>query len=250
MTELEAFVKHPIQYRNDVPVLNSIEIEYISEQILAHHLPESLEDQAPVDVECLLESAYGLCVAPCTLLPDNSILGETIFKDGVRERYWFDETSGFPKKEHIPVEKGTIMLDSNMFNQMPCRAKFTEAHELGHWILHSLFYGGSEQRACRSFLKQELHFAHRNSLTPIEWTEWQANTFSAAILLPRKSLRKTLKSFLEENSTTWEELKDFSIYDNRIKYNTFLRTTATKYQVSFDTIRLRMNKLCNIRYPY
>lgn len=250
MTELEAFVKHPIQYRNDVPVLNSIEIEYISEQILAHHMPDSLGMQAPVNIEHLVETIFKLKVKVFTLLPDNSILGETIFKDGVREVYRFDEKSGFPKKEHIDVEKGTIMLDSNMIDQMPSRTNFTEAHELGHWILHSLFYGGSDQRACRSFLKQELHFAHRNSLTPIEWTEWQANTFSAAILLPRKSLRKTLKSFLEENSTTWEELKDFSIYDNRIKYDTFLRTTATKYQVSFDTIRLRMNKLCNIRYPY
>lgn len=249
MVELESLLKHSLQYKYNVPILNSAEIDDISEQILSEYMPDALTNQEPVDIELLIERNYNLRMDYQTFLPDNSILGETIFQDGVREVYSFDEDSGFPQKHHISVKKGTIILDSNMVDQMPSRTSFTEAHELAHWTLHGLFYGGNNQRACRSFLKQALYFPHRNTLTPIEWTEWQANTFAAAILLPRQSLRLTLESFLSDNSLKWKKLQDFSQYDNRVKYDEFLHMAAKKYQVSYETVRMRMNKLCRIRYP-
>ena len=49
------------------------------------------------------------------------------------------------------------------------RARFTAAHEIGHWALHS---------------KCALARAHASTLKPFENSEWQANLFAAEILMP------------------------------------------------------------------
>ncbi|WP_414632974.1 ImmA/IrrE family metallo-endopeptidase [Brevundimonas sp. UBA7534] len=51
------------------------------------------------------------------------------------------------------------------------RARFTAAHEIGHWALHS---------TCA------LTRAHADTLKPFQNSEWQANLFAAEILMPVK----------------------------------------------------------------
>ena len=250
MVEIDDLLKRPVQYQSGVPILTRAEIEHISENILSKHMPGALINQKPVDIEELVENKANLQVDYQLLCPDGSILGETIFVDGCREVYGIDDASGFTKKQYISVKKGTIILDSNMVDQETCRTNFTEAHEFGHWTLHRLFYGSNEKRACRSHRKQVLYFPHREVMTPIQWTEWQANTFAAALLLPRPALRTTLQTFLKANGLTWNKLKDFSLYENRVEYDKFLYFVAKTYEVSKETARLRMNKLCRIKYPH
>ena len=249
MVEIDDLLKRPVHYQSGVPILTRVEIEHISESILSKYMPDALITQKPVDIEELVENKAKLRVDYQLLCPDGSILGETIFVDGYREVYGVDDASGFTKKQCIAVEKGTIILDSNLVDHEICRTNFTEAHEFGHCTLHSLFYGSNEKRACRSHRKQVLYFPHREAMTPIQWTEWQANTFAAALLLPRPALRTTLQTFLKDNGLTWNKLKDFSLYENRIKYDKFLYFVAKTYEVSKETARLRMNKLCRIKYP-
>lgn len=249
MIEVAALLKDQVRYKNNVPVLNRDDIETISVEILRQCMPKALEVPCPVNIEYIIENYFGLMLDFKSFTPDSSILGETIFSDGYREVYDLDETRGTFQKQCISVKKGTIILDSAMAEKMENRTMFTEAHELGHWILHALFYGANEKRACRSFRKQSLHFHHRKEMTPIEWTEWQANTFASTILSPRQALRITLRTFLEDNGMHWSELKDFSEYENRIKYDELLSIVASTYKVSRETALLRMNKLCKVNYP-
>lgn len=249
MVELSDLLNSPICYRSDVPVLSRNSIEDISNKILSQYLPDALTNQGPIDVERLIEHQFRLHLDIQSFCPDGSILGETVFADGYREVFGVDD-SGFITKQRIAVKKGTILLDSSMVTRMPSRTAFTEAHELGHWIMHNRFYGASEKRACRSILKQKLYFPHRETMSPIQWTEWQANTFAASILLPCSALRITLQTFLEETGLTWNKLKDFSSYKNRVKYDEFLHLVAKTYEVSYETARLRMNKLYRIGYPH
>lgn len=237
-------------YKNDVPMLTRKEIDAISEDILKRYMPEALTSEEPVKIELLIEDNLGLQLDFHSICPDGSILGETIFQDGCREVYDSDETNGPIEPRYISVKKGMIIIDEGMAEYMESRTAFTEAHELGHWRLHKRFYSSNENRACRSFSQQKMYFPHRNTMTPIEWTEWQANAFASAILLPRQALRITLGTFLEKHGLTWRKLSDFSVHKNRELYNKFLHAVANTYCVSFETARIRMNKLCNIGYPY
>ena len=249
MVEISALLNRQIPYNNEVPILNRDDIDRISAEILRNYMPNVLASPMPINVEALIEKHFNLRLNFQSFSPDGSILGETIFADGYRAIFSLDEDSGFFQKQCISVKRGMIFLDSAMVEQAETRTAFTEAHELGHWILHGSFYGSCEKRACRSFLKQRLYFPHRTVMTPVQWTEWQANTFAAALLLPKDALRITLQNFLEDIKLDWKSLSDFSQYENRISYDKFLHIVAKTYMVSVETARLRMNKLCRISYP-
>lgn len=245
MIDINTILDSKIRYINDVPVLTRNQIETTAEQILAHYMPEALVSQTPTNIEGLMENCFDLHLDFQTIQPDGAILGETIFSDGYRQI--FDDTSLTP--QIIEVKKGTIILDSFMSEKMETRTLFTEGHEFGHWCLHGPFYSATDNRACRSHRYQRMYFPHYQAKTPIEWTEWQANTFAAAILLPRSALRITLREFLEENKLTWQKLIDFTEYSNRLKYIELLNRIAKSFCVSNETARIRMNKLCNLTFP-
>lgn len=245
MIEINTLIDNKVKYVGDVPVLTRNQIDTAAQKILELYTPNRGKSQTPIDVEFLIEQVFNLTLDYQTLQPDGSILGETIFQDGVREVFDIDTfDSGY-----IQVKAGTIILDASMSEMMDTRTLFTEAHELGHCLLHNLFYSSTTNRACRSHLSQRLYFPHYQAKSPIEWTEWQANTFAAAILLPRPALRATLRDFLNENHLSWKELSNFNDYKNRVKYVELLERISKTYCVSRETARLRMNKLCCIRFP-
>lgn len=70
------------------------------------------------------------------------------------------------------------------------QAKFTVAHEFGHMRLHAQHTKGL--------------FAPRSQLRPFEDPEWQANAFSAAILMPYP----TMKRLFEEDRMSVEETRE------------------------------------------
>lgn len=245
MIGINTLIDNKVKYVGDVPVLTRSQIETAAQRILVQYTPNKGENQAPTDVDFLIEHAFGLTLDFQTLQPDGFILGETIFQDGVREVFDIDTYDS----SYIQVKAGTIILDAAMSEMMDTRTLFTEAHELGHYLLHNLFYCSTTNRACRSHLSQRLYFPHYQAKSPIEWTEWQANTFAAAILLPLPALRATLRDFLNENHLSWKELSNFNEYKNRVKYVELLERIGKIYCVSRETARLRMNKLCGIRFP-
>ncbi len=58
-------------------------------------------------------------------------------------------------------------------------ARFTAAHEFGHVKLHSAYQGQL----------RPVTFARRSRIRAFEDPEWQANSFSAAILMPIQTMR-------------------------------------------------------------
>lgn len=245
MIEINTLIDNKVRYAGDVPVLTRCQIDTAAQRILEQYTPGMGKSQAPTDVEFLIEQVFGLTLDYQTIQPDGAILGETIFQDGIREVFNADTFD----PSYIQVKAGTIILDASMSEMMDTRTLFTEAHELGHSLFHHLFYSSTTNRACRSHLSQRLYFPHYQAKSPIEWTEWQANTFAAAILLPRPALRATLRDFLNENHLSWKELSNFNEYKNRVKYVELLEKISKIYCVSRETARLRMNKLCCIRFP-
>lgn len=58
-------------------------------------------------------------------------------------------------------------------------AKFAPAHEIGHMLLHRHLLDGPRRRLSLAFTSTHPHF---------EDSEWQANAFASAILIPFKTL--------------------------------------------------------------
>lgn len=240
------FQENAYRHINGVPELQRCQIEKISENIVKHFIPDALLTPIPYDIESLMETGFNLTLEYQNLQPDGAILGETIFKQGVRDIYKMEETL---KCEQILVKEGTVLIDDSLLENREARLRFTLAHELGHWIFHQSFYGTTEKRACRSYRRQRIYTSHYQVKSPVEWTEWQADTFAAAILIPRPTLRESLRQFLKQNNLSWRKLSDFSDNRSRENYTEFLKTIAQKYGVSKETARIRMNKLCGIHFP-
>jgi len=90
--------------------------------------------------------------------------------------------------------KKLILIDKSLFN-VKQRFNFVLGHELGHLFLHTrkkiiddhkVYVNFSEDKAKHFFLSPHQSFSVRNQI------EWQANAFSAAILMPRKIFVKGL----------------------------------------------------------
>lgn len=80
--------------------------------------------------------------------PQNGrILGKTVFDTGLEAVY--DMELG--EYTLFPVKAGTILIDASLCEEETStgRLRFTEAHELSHWILHKgLYTGTGRARRC------------------------------------------------------------------------------------------------------
>lgn len=104
----------------------------------------------------------------------------------------------------------TIYVNAAEARRSPGRARFTVAHELGHWYLHAQKTGGEGfERFCRdSDLRSERH------------QEGEANRFAAGLLMP-------------------EEL----LSEHAAATNVNLALLAKRFDVSVPAMRLRLTTL-------
>ncbi len=82
----------------------------------------------------------------------------------------------------IQIDSNTILLNKNL--QEPDkrgRRNFTLAHECGHQAIY-LLEPVTSADSCRT---AGMKYSLRDLRTENDWSEWQANTFSAAFLMPR-----------------------------------------------------------------
>lgn len=80
----------------------------------------------------------------------------------------------------------------------PLRDNFTLGHEIGHYILHFL--------AQKEAPPTPPVWFHRYGTDPMEW---QANRFSAALLMPHEEFRKKHKEFAASGGLTMELLSGY-----------------------------------------
>jgi hypothetical protein len=130
-------------------------------------LPVPVEDIADTHVGLLIRDVENLSTAPGA--PD---LSSTQALSGL-----------------LLAGKGEIWVNASEGKQWPPRRRFTIAHELGHWRLHRK--PGQQSLFCRkasvSEDDAEQPKQERKKLPPIEA---EANTFAAALLMPRHLMRE------------------------------------------------------------
>lgn len=103
----------------------------------------------------------------------------------IKEDTFDDTISGF-----LISKKGKNIIGINS-NESPVRKRFTMAHELGHFILHS-------NKEDDLFISK-IHFRDEESSTGEMKREREANAFAAGILMPRFLIEKELQKFKDKS---------------------------------------------------
>jgi len=127
-----------------------------------------------------------------------------------------DSVSGAMKRKNRSG-KPVIIVNENDTEE---RKRFTIAHELGHFLLHSL--------SPQYIDKHRIYFRDADSSTGEDIKEIQANQFAAELLMPTNLLKK---DFHEHSSLIQD--------DNPSK---LIRKLANKYQVSEQAMSIRIGK--------
>lgn len=122
-----------------------------------------------IPIEDLIER-HGLTLEFQYLRKNGRILGKTVFDTGLEAVY--DMELG--EYTLFPVKAGTILIDASLCEEETStgRLRFTEAHELSHWILHKGLYTGTGESAALQPAVRETSM------------EIQANMLGSALLMP------------------------------------------------------------------
>ena len=160
---------------------------------------------APIPIEYIIENVYGLTLDFRHLTNNSRLLGKTIFDDGVTP-YYNTDTGRY---EFIKVKAGTMMLETKLADEgVFGRLRFTEAHELAHWLLHQKLYAGTHETA--AFLSSD-----QDSIT-----EYQANIVASHLLMPKCLVKRAFFALrgLDADDVTQELAGTFAVSREAMSY--------------------------------
>ena len=190
---------------------------------------QKLSIAIPVDIERLARNYLGLKLRYMKLSDSGRILGLTSYK-GVNMVLPFTGGDVF-----LSVPEDTIMLDESLLEN-DTRTRFTVAHECAHQIIARL----EERQTGMSFRKVFMPgatYSWHELKTAERWSEWQANTLGAALLIPRGEL-----------AWAWHALsapQTISLLDGRFSPLAYalVKQLAIKFAVSIGAMTVRLKKL-------
>ena len=143
--------------------------------------------------------------------------------------------------------EGLITL-SNTLRGDKNRQRFTLAHEIGHFMLHSDLF---ENNLLASFGETDKTLANRMPVSGDElgWLEHHANHFAACILMPRERVIDQFKELWDEylgyyyggwpETLEWDESDD----DIRRKNLRLLHELSEEFEVSVEAMKWRLKGL-------
>lgn len=183
-----------------VPVISSTKLEQFAEELIGDYRPELLKSPQPTNIEQLVECYLraNLEVRPITMT--NAILGVAVFNEGCVPVY--DRMKGMLVPLNVPDH--TILIEEGIYNQRePGRFNFTLAHEASHLICHD-GVSVSNGVQCRQLPEGSIimcrpegeRYPRHGQKTPVDWMEWQADYFGAALLMPRNTVQMAIEQIL------------------------------------------------------
>ncbi|GAA0556120.1 ImmA/IrrE family metallo-endopeptidase [Rheinheimera aquimaris] len=145
----------------------------------------------------------------------------------------------------VDFQRNAICVDSNQCGTKE-RARFTLAHELGHFILgHSKYI--ERERCYNSHLSESRDDI---SIKDIMRLEWQANQFASCVLLPKKAF---VNAFIEQANVRGIKNRGFGalyVDEQRCNISALNLVTASlmkQFNVSKTVIVIRLKQLGIIR---
>lgn len=220
-------------------IMSKADFDPLAIQILREKQPCVLEKAMPLDLDDLAENAFPLTCYDAILSKDGSILGLItfvdqnlpIFNDNLDECY-------------LRATEGTIIIDKRLRN-IPTRYRFTKAHEVSHWILHRRFYSPYNRpfnfrSSGNSYIANRQEAIGRKNpveaKTDFEWSEWQSDCLSAALLMPACTFIPTAQQFIKDSVSENGKL----IYGSKDSRDV-IREIASIYAVSSRSVEIRLS---------
>lgn len=142
---------------------------------------------------------------------------------------------------YIPSER-LIAIDHSLYVDTK-RWNFTFAHELGHFVFHRNLK--LNKGILSDDIEQSFEIFDKNSRTPLEWLEWQANSFASALLMPLKTVTVALKEFQSEQGIK-RNLGKIVLNETQYSMKDFNKTIShlsNVYEVSKTVTKIRLNRL-------
>ncbi len=154
---------------------NDDTLEGIARHILLQYDTSLLHSPAPIPIEKIAETVYGLKLDYQYIRNNGRILGETVFEDMMVAIYERENGEGY---KLVYVKAGTIIIDVTLMSpHWFGRYRYTLAHELAHWIIHKGFFMKLGEAAAMSK-------AAKSSQTD-KTVEWQAERLASYLLMPK-----------------------------------------------------------------
>lgn len=233
------------QKANGLYLLKRNDIEEIATGVLKEHMPDVLNTPKAVDVNWLAEEEYGLDIQHHYLTLDRSILGLIAF---AKESIELMDIMFHPYEAEI--EEGTIIIERSLtgYNKVT-RYRFTEAHELSHWLIHRSFHSPTNKQyecrranqkliACRS---NDIESTKYNKRDDYDWMEWQADAMAAAILMPKDTFSEACESISKKLGINPVSLPISSL-SKRSGYQ-LVKYLADLFNVSCSAVTIRLKNL-------
>lgn len=231
---------HYRQEPNGRYILGKGDIDRIADQALQEFFPENLEYAVPLNTDRFFDK-LGLMVKHEFLgLPDHMILGATIMGD-------VEEIPGCDILFRPVVFEecyGTVLINSSLCcTAQEHRKRYTEAHEISHWLLHRPYFERLSQTsqpchvACRVVERYQPKLRTEN-----DWLEWQADSLAAALLMPRDTFYGFAKAAIKAAGVYRGYLIEGQSSD-RAAYKEAIRPITKRYLVSNRAAQIRMIEL-------
>ena len=177
----------------------------------------------------------GLDVTFYPLSKDGSFLGLTAYADT-------EYILNLEGKQHtLPLKKNQVVLDNGFIDPVKIKdlcgkRRFTLAHECAHQILYALEQDEGKT-ACRRLYSERRVYDRRSQRKEIDWTEWQADSLGAAILMPSHEIQTAMEFLMPQ--------KKLVTYGNKVPEESSLVLTrlCKLFGVSKTAMSIRLKHL-------
>ncbi len=179
--------------KSGVPILSRQQIDHIGEKIVYDFCPEAMRTPQAIDIDLFVEEYLKMQVDYQYLSNNGIYLGMTVFFDSDKVIIYDKEKD---QADYMFVKGNTVLIDRSLLEDSQLRRyRFTMGHEAAHGFLHKEYFGRQKENrsAARenvSLIPCRISETANNETKNVEWTdcdwlEWQANTLSSAILMPK-----------------------------------------------------------------
>lgn len=250
------------RHKDQTPIVSDLEIQEYAEAVLEDYKPKLLKEPGKINAVHFLESYLGATVDYQVIYYEENaspIAGATVFND--------DKVLVFDRENMcvrpIEVSAGTILIDNDtMKDGKEGFAQFTHLHEGGHFLIHPAVYRkmdnqitlfdlgmldktGSHVVSCkRSAIAGQGEKKCRFS-TQEEFREHQANTFAAAIAMPRQTFIPYAQEMIRAagfKDGIWVESEKELDWDDMIVLPDIVGKLAETFGVSRSAARVQLKR--------
>ena len=237
---------------DQTPIIRDVEIEDLVEELLRDYKSRLLEQPMPVNPEHFAETYMGIDIEYQRIAsPDNNVVGVMVFNDECLPVYRED---GEIHLIRVPANTMVIHEDTACVDKLHRFMRFTILHECGHAWMHAKVYrrkalslfaaSGINKQLVRCF-RSYLTCSRRSLVTEEDFREHQANVFAAAIAMPRATFvpyaKRLLKRYGFDGQYSSQYVGDSRSFQDT--YNMFLSNLAKAYDVSCQSVDIKLHKL-------